>query len=119
MRVLLVDDDALARKVCGRLLAALFDVTKVESGEVALATLSGTRFDVVLTDYRMPSMTGVELLEQIRVLAPRMRRVLMSAEAVFGLDGYLASGLAHAFLGKPFDRPGAAAALSVAATPSD
>jgi CheY-like chemotaxis protein len=112
VRLLLVDDDSLARKVCGRLLEKAFVVTCVESGEAALALLAGgERFDAMLTDYRMPSMTGIELLERVRVLAPHTRRVLMSAEDVFGLDAYFACGLLDAFLGKPFDLPRATAML--------
>jgi CheY-like chemotaxis protein len=114
LRVLLVDDDELARRACGRLLSTLSDVTKVESGAAALDAIAGEPFDAVVTDYRMPAMNGVELLERIRERAPAMRRVLMSAESVFDLERHLASGLAHAFLGKPFDRGNAAAALGVA-----
>lgn len=102
-RLLLVEDYALVRKVSARALSASFAVTAVDGGEEALRCARPGTFDVVLTDYRMPVMTGIELLESLRVRDPRLRRVLMSASQVPGLPGYLAIGLVHVFLRKPFD----------------
>jgi CheY-like chemotaxis protein len=113
LHVLLVDDDELARRVYARVLRAggEFRVTEAESGDDALFALRRHRFDAVLTDYRMPTMTGVELLEHVRVHDPHVRRVLMSSAPVYGLDGLLAGGLVHAFLAKPIDLARASAAL--------
>lgn len=99
--VLLVEDDPLARRLSARLLRAEFRVTEAECGDEALFALHRERFDVVLTDYRMPAMTGIELLEHTRVHEPHMRRVLMSAGNVPGLAGLCASGIVQAFIRKP------------------
>lgn len=109
--MLLVDDYALGRKICARLLRAEFRVTEAGTGEDALLALRRTEFTAVLTDYRMPAMTGVELLERIRVQDPHMRRVLMSSTQVLGLDAWIASGLVHAFIAKPFELAPAALLL--------
>ncbi len=102
-KLLLVEDDALNRSVSARALSGHFTVTSVRSAEEALQHLERTRFEVVLTDYRMAAMTGLELLEQARVRDPRARRVLVSGTDIFGIEGYLASGIVEKLLLKPVD----------------
>ena len=102
-RLLLVEDYALGRAACARVLAQAFRVTAVDDGGEALRCAVHTPFDIVLTDFRMPAMNGIELLEQLRMHTPRVRRVLMSCAPVPGLVGYSATGLVQGFLAKPFD----------------
>lgn len=65
--VLLVDDDEHVLIAHGRILKkAGFEVERADSGPKALAALAARPFDVVVTDVRMPSMDGVELLREIR-----------------------------------------------------
>jgi CheY-like chemotaxis protein len=111
LRILLVEDYPLARSASVRALRGAFDVTAVASGEQALGWVHPGGFDAVLTDFEMPAMTGIELLELLRLRDPRLRRVLMSAAPVTGLHAYLAIGLVHAFLPKPFDLRAARSAL--------
>ena len=110
-RLLLVEDYPLARSASVRVLRSAFQVTAVESGEQALGWLRPGAFDVLLTDFQMPAMTGLELLEIVRVRDPQLRRVLMSGAPVPGMLGHLATGLVHAFLYKPFDLAAARDAL--------
>lgn len=66
-RVLVVDDEADARDVLSAFLAqAGFDVDDAADGFSALTKVSRKRPDVVVTDLRMPGMTGVDLLQRIR-----------------------------------------------------
>ena len=44
----------------------------------ALNSSRGAKFDVVVTDYRMPRMNGVELIQRIRLLDPNARIILLS-----------------------------------------
>jgi CheY-like chemotaxis protein len=112
LSILLVEDYPLARSASVRELRGAFDVTAVASGEDALAHLHHPgAFHAVLTDFQMPAMTGIELLEIVRLRDPHLRRVLMSAAPVIGIDGYLAIGLVQAFLAKPFALRAARAAL--------
>ena len=65
-RILLVDDDSAVRLVCSAMLrAAGYEVALAEGGESALAALKDGTFDLVVSDVRMPGMTGLELLRRI------------------------------------------------------
>lgn len=63
LRILVVDDNLSAREILvGLLRDYVYDVVSVESGEAALALVSadGEPFDVILLDWRMPGMDGIE-----------------------------------------------------------
>jgi DNA-binding NtrC family response regulator len=66
-RVLVVDDEADARELLSMVLTqAGFDVDDAADGFAALTKVSRYRPDIVVTDLRMPGMTGVDLLQRIR-----------------------------------------------------
>lgn len=66
-RVLVVDDEEDAREMLSAILSqAGFDVDEAADGFAALTKVSRYRPDVVVTDLRMPGMTGVDLLQRIR-----------------------------------------------------
>ena len=66
-RVLVVDDEADAREMLSAILSqAGFEVDDAADGFAALAKVSRYRPDVIVTDLRMPGMTGVDLLQRIR-----------------------------------------------------
>ena len=61
IRVMVVDDDAVLRKLLADQIARMgFDSTPAASGEEALDALSKSDFDVVLLDIRMPGLSGLE-----------------------------------------------------------
>lgn len=65
--VLVVDDMAANRSVlCRQLELHKYGVISVESGEAALELLTRTRPDIVLLDYMMPNMNGIEVLRHLR-----------------------------------------------------
>ncbi len=69
VRALLVDDDENLLFLAERILKGTdpgFTVVTANSGTDALIKLSKESFDVVVADYKMPGMTGLELLEQLR-----------------------------------------------------
>jgi C4-dicarboxylate-specific signal transduction histidine kinase len=77
-RVLVVDDDAEVRESLYDELCGSFEVETAANGEQALAALGGRAFDVVVSDLRMPDITGVEVLERAKELQPEIVRVLLT-----------------------------------------
>ena len=79
LRILVVDDDAITRKVLLRLLAQEGHVVEqCADASSALQQLRTTPYDVILTDWVMPGMSGVELAEAAQELIPALRCVVMS-----------------------------------------
>lgn len=78
--LLVVDDDTAMRLAMGRVLErAGFEVTRCSSGEEALQALRARDWDALVSDIRMPRMTGTELLEQGLALRPSLAVVLVTA----------------------------------------
>ncbi len=79
--ILYVDDEPINVRVFEANFRIRFRVVSCSSGEEALALLSEREgeFGVVLSDQRMPGMTGVELLEQVRLRWPDVQRMLLTA----------------------------------------
>ncbi len=65
-RVLVVDDDPRVLKSLERLLEAECDVRCVESPAEALSLATSGSFDIILTDYKMPQMTGTEFAHAVK-----------------------------------------------------
>ena len=68
MKVLAVDDFPTMRRIVKTLLRQLgyANISEAEDGQAALAKLQQEKFDLVLLDWNMPRMTGLELLKAIR-----------------------------------------------------
>ncbi len=84
LRILFVDDerrilDGLRRTL--RPLAADWDLRFVEGGEQALQALEQNEADVVVSDMRMPGMSGAQLLAKVRALYPQTIRLALSGQA--------------------------------------
>lgn len=81
----------------------LFSVDTCDSPQEALERLSQVDFDVVLADYKMPGMNGVELLAKVRETQPHAARILLSGEAdTQALVDAVDRAEIHAFVGKPW-----------------
>lgn len=77
-RVLCVDDEANILRALSWLLEKEFHVVTALSARAALDLIPSGDFDVVISDQRMPEMSGVDFLNQVRILAPRAMRILLS-----------------------------------------
>ncbi|GAA6137846.1 nitrogen regulation protein NR(I) [Arenicella sp. 4NH20-0111] len=103
-KVWIVDDDSSIRWVLARALRAeQFDVRDFEDAEHALTALKSDTPDVLMTDIRMPGMSGLELAKMLNEDNPDMPVIIMTAHT--DLDSALASYESGAFeyLPKPFD----------------
>jgi YesN/AraC family two-component response regulator len=82
VRVLVVDDEMQVLQSLKRLfLRRGFEVVTAESGEAALAQLESVRPDVIVTDFKMPGMSGAQLLVAAASRFPEIKRVLLSGFA--------------------------------------
>jgi CheY-like chemotaxis protein len=78
--ILLVDDNKDGLVVRRSLLEELgYHVEISANAEEALKLFSASRFDLIVTDHKMPRMNGTELIERIRKLDPNARVILLSA----------------------------------------
>ncbi len=102
-RILVVDDEPdLLEILALELKDAGYDVTCAESGRDAVGYARGEHFDIVLTDYKMPGMDGLEALSAIEKADPNLRAVLMTGYASDEVQTALRmSGRPH--IAKPFE----------------
>lgn len=77
-RLLIVDDEPDMLDFMQRVFRSEYEVVRASSGEEALRLLGQKKFAVVITDQKMPQMTGVELLERIGSRLPYLVKVLLS-----------------------------------------
>jgi DNA-binding NtrC family response regulator len=103
-RILVVDDDAIVLEGLRVALARDgFEVVLAKSGYAAIDALSKEHFDLVLTDLKMPGLSGIRVLECSRELSPETPVVVLSGYAKReAADEALAKG-AREFLVKPVD----------------
>jgi CheY-like chemotaxis protein len=100
VRVLVVDDEEGIRQLVMSVLHdAAIEAVDADSGKAALQRLkSGGRFDLLLTDVRMPEMDGFELARRARAAQPELRVLFMT--------GYMAEYQLHpsreSIIAKPF-----------------
>src|ERR1700739_930312 len=81
-RILLVDDNEFGLQARRTILeGAGYGVETAQSAEVAWEIFQKNRFDVVVTDYRMGGMNGVQLISLIRESGSEARTVLLSGFA--------------------------------------
>ena len=103
--ILYVDDERANRIVFEQAFKARFSVRVAASGEEALTVMRVQPVSVLVTDQRMPGMSGHELLEQARTLYPETIRIVVTAYS--DVDPILRAvndGLVARYLVKPWDR---------------
>src|SRR5580692_7295221 len=79
LRFLIVDDEQSIRRLCMTVGQGLnFVCTEAETAEAALASIEHEPPDIVVTDLKLPSLSGVELLRKIKELLPRTEVAIMT-----------------------------------------
>ena len=123
LKFLVVDDFSTMRRIVRNLLKELgyTNVDEAEDGVVALQKLKGSNFQFVVTDWNMPNMTGIELLQAIRadaalknlpvlMITAEAKKENIIAAAQSGASGYIVKPFTAATLeekmGKIFEKYG-------------
>lgn len=105
-RVLVVDDDDDVRTIiCAILIEAGYNVYEACDGLEAVDALKKRRYDALLTDYHMPKMDGLELLDLTQAMWPDLPVILASSDSL--LTDHMGNSLldpVYALLEKPFER---------------
>ena len=103
IRVLVVDDERLSRKTTTQQLReAGYETEAVENAFQALQQLEDDRWDIVLTDLRMPTMDGLAFLKEVRQNSPDVEVILMTAYGTVETAVEAMREGAADFLTKPF-----------------
>jgi putative two-component system response regulator len=102
-RILIVDDERNISEVLSDLFSDTYDCTTAASAEEAIARLQELEFDLVISDITMPGMSGLDMLPQLKKIAPNTVVIMISGvQTVESAIGALRLG-AFDYLMKPFD----------------
>lgn len=103
-RVLVVDDDAAHRTMLRTLVGGWgYEIVDADDGESAIAAVRDRPVDLVLMDIRMVRISGIEALEQIKLINPAIPIVLMTAYASVEMAVDALKKGAYDYLIKPLD----------------
>ncbi|MBI4754680.1 MAG: response regulator [Betaproteobacteria bacterium] len=102
-RALVLDDMASMRKIVAALLKELgFDTYEAENGEKALQAAQSCKFDVILSDWNMPGMTGADFVRNLRRSGDRTPVIMITAQAERSIVCEMAQIGVQGYLLKPF-----------------
>lgn len=107
-RILLIDDEPHVLSAIKRLLRASFGtriaVEVFSQPEQALRRVQEAAFDVVMSDYRMPEMSGIDVLRHVREVQPHAVRMILSATSDFAIIQQAINEVeVYRFLAKPWN----------------
>jgi DNA-binding NtrC family response regulator len=103
-RILIVDDQEMMRdSLAGTLAREGHEIVAASDGPGALSRLSAGRFDLLITDLKMPRMTGIELLNEAKRIRPDMPVVMMTAFATVQTAVEAMKAGAYDYIQKPFE----------------
>ena len=103
-KMLVVDDEPANVRLLERLFRREYQVLTAGSGAEALALLSQHEVALLITDQRMPGMTGTELLKQAATMRPHMVRIILTGFTDIGaLVEAINGGQVYKYVTKPWD----------------
>lgn len=107
MRILIVDDEAGIRNTLNEFLKDRFETLVAEDGAQALTLINEKSFDLIISDWKMPKLDGLQLLAKVREVSPLSSFILMTAHGTIdgavkaiqdGADDYLSKPVEFAEL---------------------
>jgi cyclic di-GMP phosphodiesterase len=104
--VLVVDDDPLVTRLIQRQAAELdFEILTAAEPLAAISLLLKEKIDIVISDYKMPAISGVELLTLVRLNWPLAACIMITASNDIHLaEEVVKSNLVHFFISKPWKK---------------
>jgi DNA-binding NtrC family response regulator len=101
-RILLVDDQKEVRDLLSRCLFLNgYEVESVEDGDTAMALIMKKHYDLVVADFLMPKMDGLDLTKKLKRYDPSLSILIISGSGVG--EAFFREAGADAFLTKPLD----------------
>lgn len=102
-KILIVDDNPNMSSLLVEMLEVFqYDAMRANDGHEALETIEKENISMIITDMRMPKMTGLELLQAVKEKHPKLPVVLISGYSVDEVDSDIVATKADGFLNKPF-----------------
>jgi nitrogen regulation protein NR(I) len=106
VKILLVEDDPPIATALIRVLSDEgYEVTHAEDGTKGLAFANAEKCDLVITDFKMPGVTGMELVERLHDTQPRLPVIMMTAHGTTDTAIEATKLGAYDYLLKPFEMP--------------
>lgn len=100
-QILIVDDEQALIFILTEGLRDRYDIDTADDGKQALSKIQENSYDLLLTDYKMPEMSGITLAQQVRKLSPDTAIVMMTAFGSERLHQVIDSLDLDAFVNKP------------------
>ena len=102
-RILVIDDDHLVREISVRmLLRAGFRVDAAEDAETGWEALAAKSYELLITDYDMPGMSGLDLIKKLRASGLKLPVILISGRFPLDVPALAREIQPGAVLPKPF-----------------
>jgi serine/threonine-protein kinase len=115
--LLFIDDEERVVNALRMLFKDNYRVVTATSGEQALGMVRRERFHVVVSDQRMPGMLGVDLLREVKALAPNTVRMLLTGYSdLAAIVGSVNEGEVYRFIHKPWNQDDLMATVGEAVT---
>jgi DNA-binding NtrC family response regulator len=113
MNILLVDDDEWIRdSLCIYFESEDCRISAHETAEKALTELDRRKFDVIITDYKLPGMDGIAFLEKVKKSHPKAVKIMITAYASDSVAHLAKQAGAQDLISKPFTSETIEACLS-------
>ena len=104
-RILIVDDEQNVLNALRRELKGLYEIEAFISPIDALARCNEVAFDLVISDYKMPDMNGIEFLKQFGLIQPDAERLILSGQAdINALISAINDTHIYRFIAKPWNK---------------
>jgi len=100
--ILIVDDEEIIREFLFEVLNEDYDISLATDGDEAIEKLKQTSFDLIITDLKMPRVSGEEVVRFAHEVDPDSRVIVISGYSSLYTASQSVNNGAYAFLSKPF-----------------